>query len=96
MQNDGNIYGTCWGGYLNNWVSSQINASVSPKVAGIGLGARVKVTSLGGSADWNGQVPVGAVLIEALTEGDDRITGAYYSYLIYNVNGNWINAGQVG
>ncbi|MCX8962126.1 hypothetical protein EHW64_13545 [Erwinia psidii] len=65
----------------------------STGVTGIKTGARVMVTDLAGVGDWSSLVPAGAVLIAALTQGNNRITDMYYAYVMYCVNGNWINTG---
>lgn len=65
----------------------------SSAVTGVKIGTRVVINNLHASGDWSGQVPAGAVLIAAVTVGDDRITDAWYAYVMYCVNGNWINTG---
>jgi hypothetical protein len=55
------------------------------------LSARVGIGGLNGIADWTSKIPSGAVLISALTAGDNRITNAVYSYVMYKINGVWTN-----
>ncbi|MGJ3445183.1 hypothetical protein AAIR21_07695, partial [Enterobacter sp. PTB] len=54
-------------------------------------GARTKITGLTSVGDWSSKIPQGAVNIASLTEGNDRITDAYYAYPQYLINGNWVN-----
>ncbi|PWI82129.1 hypothetical protein DEO48_00130, partial [Enterobacter sp. CGMCC 5087] len=55
------------------------------------IGARTKISGLSGIGDWSSKIPQGAINIASLTEGDDRITHAYYAYPQYLINGNWVN-----
>lgn len=55
------------------------------------IGARTKISGLGGVTDWSSRIPQGAINIASLTEGDDRITDAYYASPQYLINGNWVN-----
>ncbi|GLH24086.1 hypothetical protein ENT52713_14820 [Enterobacter sp. 200527-13] len=51
------------------------------------VGARVTYKG----SDFFSHVPQGAVNINNMTDGDDRINGVQYAYLQYNLNGNWVN-----
>lgn len=51
------------------------------------VGARVTYNG----SDFFSHVPQGAVNINNMTDGDDRINGVQYAYLQYNLNGNWVN-----
>ena len=62
-------------------------------ITGIKQGARVYIGNLSDTGNWQSSIPTGAYNIASMTEGDDRITSAYYAYIMYEINGNWINTG---
>ncbi|KAA6041349.1 hypothetical protein F3I27_21430, partial [Pantoea sp. Bo_2] len=68
---DGNIYGSVWGGFLNNWIAGQISAQVG--AAQTWVSQNFVNSSRQASATWSGkvgggaglQVPAGCVVIGA-------------------------------
>ena len=84
LASDANIYGSCWGGYLNNWIISKIGTTA---VTSIRLGSASDVTNGSGSlADTSGYV---------VTMGGDfgSSDGSYrIRPLQYYINGTWYTA----
>lgn len=87
VASDGNVYGSCWGGYLNNWVASQISSS---SVSDVRLGAQAS-----GVLSGTLIVPSGCVMTgwytEGSTPGGDTI---YYRPIQKAVAGVWYTVGQ--
>ncbi|MGV8925695.1 MAG: phage tail protein [Ewingella sp.] len=57
-------------------------------VTGVSIGPRVTVWGTNSTS-----VPQGAVGITSETVNDDRVNQIVYAYVMYAINGNWVNAG---
>lgn len=88
LAQDGNVYGSVWGGYLNNWINGRINASSVSDIRLGGQGAAVMAQAL--------TVPGGCVMTGWATEGStpsgDTI---YYRPIQKAVAGVWYTIGQI-
>lgn len=92
VQNDGNLYGGVWGGYLNNWIDG--------KFVSRGAGDMVQDVRLagegGGILSGTYKVPVGCVMTgwytEGSTPGGDTI---FYRAIQKCINGSWYTIGQL-
>ncbi|KGT95292.1 hypothetical protein NG99_04540 [Erwinia typographi] len=88
LATDGNINGTCWGGFLNTWIVSKISAAVAGAITGIRLATSTWAAT--GSSNWS--APSGAVM-----NGVGIYTGAQarYAYIQVCIGGQWVNISTV-
>lgn len=97
--NDGNVYGSVWGGYLNNYITSQIstlNANLQAWVyknyaQAVRLSGRTVFKDSGGRID----LPSGCVFTGMSGSNyDPNIWGAYSAVQVL-INGQWATVGTV-
>lgn len=92
MQEDGNIYGPVWGGYLNNYLASNWGGLIGQARRG---GQQYSAGS-GNSAGRAYEVPGGCFLTGINTNvSDGRGMGVYFRRLqLANKNGSWFEIGD--
>lgn len=79
MAADANIYGSCWGGYLNTWISNNFKAA-SSYVSYAGIGAYVLARSSYGAALGPGSTISGSYLQASTADGgyvSDTLAGTW-------------------
>ncbi|WP_190306118.1 hypothetical protein, partial [Pantoea sp. VH_8] len=101
LATDGNIYGSVWGGFLNNWIAGQISAQVGAVQTWVSQ--NFVNSSRQASATWSGkvgggaglQVPAGCVVIGARNNGSSDVANMSLLYAAQQilVNGNWMTIG---
>lgn len=80
LQGDGNVYGGCWGGYLNNWIGANFSR-ITSTVQDVRLGSLITTST--GMAETAGYV-ITAVY------GGNSIDACYGRPLQKLINGSWI------
>ena len=86
LSTDGNVYGPLWGGWLNNWLSGQLNSRVSSfRLAGWGTATN------GNNDNTFANAPDGTVVVGV--QQKTNYTAVNYRYPQILVNGNWYNVG---
>lgn len=103
-QDDGNINGGAWGGYLSNWVNNLINGRVDWGTYNRDVGARatydyvnqnfvrdIRLASRGEIVTDGAmtEAPWGAVITGGNGNEGNQVGYMYFRYLQKNVNGNW-------
>ncbi|HHT4207458.1 TPA: hypothetical protein ACTYDV_001737 [Serratia marcescens] len=94
---DGNVQGTQWGGYLSNWLNSNIsnaqngaqNWAYQNLVQNVRLSGRINQPDTGGQV----RVPDGCVFTGVSGANYDPSIWASYSYIQVLINGTWRNIG---
>lgn len=85
---DGNVYGTIWGGWLNNWLEHNFVRAV-----------RLGPVALSGGLWRDYQLGGGQVVTGFHTDGDWEMEGGddkvYYRPIQYLVGGAWVTASSV-
>lgn len=85
LATDGNVYGTVWGGWLNDWINNNLIRDI--RLGSIGETGTIN----GGTADCPpGHVMVGAVMDVWGSRGT-HLLRMRHSPLQKNVNGTWYN-----
>lgn len=85
LATDGNVYGTVWGGWLNDWINNNLIRDI--RLGSIGETGTIN----GGTADCPpGHVMVGAVMDVWGSRGS-HLLRMRHSPLQKNVNGTWYN-----
>lgn len=87
LQTDGNVYGSLWGGFLNNWINARINSTVTD----IRLGAQGEYGRRGG---WYG-MPDGWVVTGVFNNGNNYVGSIRARPIQKCVNGQWYNIGYL-
>lgn len=110
LNEDGNVYGPVWGGWLSNWVLQQdnaLNSAINNQLNSMNADRNncVRATARGGRqhkvggdwiADW--EAPAGCFMTGMNTNegGDGRRAGLYYRALYYYTNASgWVQAGDI-
>lgn len=94
---DGNVQGAQWGGYLSNWLNSNIsnaqngaqNWAYQNLVQNVRLSGRINQPDTGGQV----RVPDGCVFTGVSGANYDPSIWASYSYIQVLINGTWRNIG---
>lgn len=94
---DGNVQGAQWGGYLSNWLNSNIsnaqngaqNWAYQNLVQNVRLSGRINQPDTGGQV----RVPDGCVFTGLSGANYDPSIWASYSYIQVLINGTWRNIG---
>ncbi|EDX0900332.1 hypothetical protein GTE54_000239 [Salmonella enterica subsp. enterica] len=85
---DGNIYGSLWGGWLNDWINN-----------GFARAVRLGPQAISGALWRDYQLGGGNVVTGFRTDGDWEMEGnddhVYYRPVQYLVNGTWVTAASV-
>ncbi|EGT7582949.1 hypothetical protein OP853_001217 [Salmonella enterica] len=99
MNSDGNIYGTCWGGWLSSYIAR--NTPTMPNLAPYATSAWVNqnfvqdvrlsgIMNLSVGTNANNQAPEGGVVIGAIVHGNwDNNEELKYTWLQKKINGIW-------
>ncbi|WP_187356284.1 hypothetical protein [Candidatus Williamhamiltonella defendens] len=100
-QEDGNIDGECWGGLLNQWITTKITEAVQSRAPWEEVNRtfvrdiRLSSVQLMSVQTYDRQLPAGAVVTGFKTDGLWEIKSyAYYRFIQKNINGQWITVGQ--
>ncbi|HAF6280316.1 TPA: hypothetical protein G9F26_004549, partial [Salmonella enterica] len=102
---DGNVNGSVWGGWLNNWLNSafasrdnNINSRATWDYVNQNFVRDIRqsgIMTLGVGSNANTQTPAGGVVIGAIVHGNwDNNEELKYTWLQKNINGTWYNAGR--
>ncbi len=98
FQTDGNLYGSAWGGWLSDWLNSQLAAirnaasdAQANRVTDIRLTAEHQVGA-NGITDYRNANTV----LTGFTNGDADYSaeGLFWSYIQYYRSGQWITVGR--
>lgn len=85
---DGNIYGSLWGGWLNDWINNSFARAV-----------RLGPQAISGALWRDYQLGGGNVVTGFRTDGDWEMEGnddhVYYRPVQYLINGTWVTAASV-
>ncbi|HEJ7175755.1 TPA: phage tail protein [Serratia marcescens] len=96
---DGNVQGSCWGGYLSNWLNQNISAAQNNAqnwayqnlVQGVRMAGRTVIADTGGRVD----LPSGCVYTGMSGSNyNPSIWGAYSAVQVL-INGTWATIGTV-
>lgn len=96
---DGNVQGSCWGGYLSNWLNQNISAAQNNAqnwayqhlVQGVRMAGRMVIADTGGRID----LPSGCVYTGMSGSNyNPSIWGAYSAVQVL-INGTWATIGTV-
>ncbi|HGM5589459.1 TPA: phage tail protein [Serratia marcescens] len=96
---DGNVQGSCWGGYLSNWLNQNISAAQNNAqnwayqhlVQGVRMAGRTVISDTGGRID----LPSGCVYTGMSGSNyNPSIWGAYSAVQVL-INGTWATIGTV-
>ncbi|EPL3170458.1 phage tail protein [Serratia marcescens] len=96
---DGNVQGSCWGGYLSNWINQNISAAQNNAqnwayqnlVQGVRMAGRTVIADTGGRID----LPSGCVYTGMSGSNyNPSIWGAYSAVQVL-INGTWATIGTV-
>ncbi|BEN89983.1 hypothetical protein SMQC07_37820 [Serratia marcescens] len=94
---DGNVQGSCWGGYLSNWLNTNVSNAQNnaQNWAYQNLVQNVRLTGRINRPDTGGQirVPDGCVFTGMSGANYDPSIWASYSYVQVLINGSWRNIG---
>ncbi|ASV34144.1 phage tail protein [Candidatus Hamiltonella defensa] len=100
-QEDGNIDGECWGGLLNQWITTKITEAVQSRAPWEEVNRtfvrdiRLSSVQLMSVQTYDRQLSAGAVVTGFKTNGLWEMKSyAYYRFIQKNINGQWITVGQ--
>nr|WP_154618071.1 phage tail protein [Serratia marcescens] len=96
---DGNVQGSCWGGYLSNWLNQNISAAQNNAqnwayqnlVQGVRMAGRTVIADTGGRID----LPSGCVYTGMSGSNYNPTIWGAYSAVQVLINGTWATIGTV-